>query len=387
MAKTSLQAGTWSSVITCISAVLDIEATARQFGALTRVRKIKSAEGLLRLALMYGPGGQSLASAAALAGDAGIAQLTDKAVEGRLRKMGNWLEHILECLLSRRQADATAIVGGLSLALVDGSVICAPGGGGRWRLHARYDPGQGRFGDLRLTDEHCAEAVNRTAIIAGSTIIMDRGYARVRDFTAVLAAGSDFITRIGWRSLRLLSSDGQVFDPLEHLPPLDEASEHLVYIKGIERPLRLILQRLPAEAAASQRRKRHRKASKAGQRMDPRTDLAAGYLMLLTSLPQTRQQTSTVLSLYRSRWQVELGFKRLKSIGAINKLPAADPDIARAWLLAHLIAAVLTDDLANEIAGFSPSAAQTTADLALAHVAAGTSNPGDSYPAPTTHQI
>jgi hypothetical protein len=51
---------------------------------------------------------------------------------------------------------------------------------------------------------------------------------------------------------------------------------------------------------------------------------------------------------------VELGFKRLKSLGGIDRLPASDPDIARTWLLAHLIAAVLTDELANEIVGFPP---------------------------------
>ena len=34
------------------------------------------------------------------ASDAGIAWLTDKAVEGRLRKMPAWLEHVLAQLLA-----------------------------------------------------------------------------------------------------------------------------------------------------------------------------------------------------------------------------------------------------------------------------------------------
>jgi len=41
--------------------------------------------------------------------------------------------------------------------------------------------------------------------------------------------------------------------------------------------------------------------------------------------------------------------------GGLDKLPSADPVLARTWLLAHLIAAVLTDDLAHEIVGFPPS--------------------------------
>ena len=89
--------------------------------------------------------------------------------------------------------------------------------------------------------------------------------------------------------------------------------------------------------------------------MDPRTATAASYLMLLTSLPAERVPISRVVALYRQRWQVELGFKRLKSIGGIDRLPAADPALARSWLLAHLIAAVLTDQLTCQLVGFPPS--------------------------------
>src|SRR5258708_39963841 len=85
----SLRSGCWSSVVASISRVVDLEATARQFRALVRRRKIRDAEALLRLALIWGPGQQSLREAAALAADAGIAELSDKAGEGPVRKMGD----------------------------------------------------------------------------------------------------------------------------------------------------------------------------------------------------------------------------------------------------------------------------------------------------------
>jgi hypothetical protein len=231
--------GRWSSVKRRISLVVDLESTARGFKALERVRKIKTADALLRLALMYGPGGQSLRSAATLAGDAGIAELSDKAVEGRLRKMGDWLAHILVALLAdQRGAPVPACSGDLDLALVDGSVICAPGKGATWRLHARYDPGRGRFADLVLTDAKAAERVDRTEIGAGKTVVTDRGYARIRNFSAILAAHSDFVTRIGWRSLRLLDTGGLPLDLLSMLPEAEAACEHAVWIKGVARLLR-----------------------------------------------------------------------------------------------------------------------------------------------------
>ena len=57
-----------------------------------------------------------------------------------------------------------------------------------------------------------------------------------------------------------------------------------------------------------------------------------------------------MVALYRTRWQIELAFKRLKSLWHIDKLPTAEPRLARVWLLAHLNAAVLTDQMADQMA-------------------------------------
>jgi len=48
---------------------VELEATARRYGALRRARKLKRAEQLLQLALIYGPGQQSLRSVAAVGVD------------------------------------------------------------------------------------------------------------------------------------------------------------------------------------------------------------------------------------------------------------------------------------------------------------------------------
>ena len=353
----SLLSGTWSAIIATIARSVDLEATAREFQALQRRRKIRTAEALLRLALMWAPGGQSLREAAALAGEAGIAELSDKAVEGRLRTMGNWLGHILAVLLAARLGPGgQAGSEDLALSLVDGSVICAPGKGQDWRLHARYDPGRGRFVDLVMTTTREAEATARTRICPGRVLLMDRGYARVRNFQAVLAARGDFITRLSWGSVKLYDAAGARIDVTALLADASQTREVAVWVKGISRAFRLVIQPLPAEAAERQRTRRMRKANRNGHTINPRTVQAAGFLLLLTSLATPAQPAERIVALYRSRWQVEIGIKRLKTLGGLDALPSADPVLARTWLLAHLIAAVLTDDLANEIVGFPPSA-------------------------------
>jgi hypothetical protein len=130
--------------------------------------------------------------------------------------------------------------------------------------------------------------------------------------------------------------------------------ERPVHLAGLKTPLRLVIAALPPEARAAAQRRVRRRASKTCKRMDPRTETASGYLMLLTSLPAETCPAEQVLRLYRGRWQVELGFKRLKSLGGLDALRAADPALARTWLLAHLIGAVLTEEFASRIAGFSP---------------------------------
>ena len=71
-------------------------------------------------------------------------------------------------------------------------------------------------------------------------------------------------------------------------------------------------------------------------------------------MPQALQSAERIVALYRNRWQIEIGFKRLKTLGGLDRLPASDPALAKTWMLAHLIAAVLTDEIAREIVGFPP---------------------------------
>ena len=78
-----------------------------------------------------------------------------------------------------------------------------------------------------------------------------------------------------------------------------------------------------------------------------------------------------MLEAFRLRWQIELAFKRLKSLLGFDRLPAKGEALARGWLLAHLILALLTEDKFGDVLGFPPSARrQTPADLALAADAA-----------------
>jgi Transposase DDE domain len=119
-------------------------------------------------------------------------------------------------------------------------------------------------------------------------------------------------------------------------------------------PIRLIILRKPPEAVEATRKTLHAQANRKQKVLDPRTLIAAEFLILGTSLPAEDYPAVEVLAAYRLRWQIELAFKRLKSLLHIDKLPARTDLGARSWLYPHLILALLCDDLSQVFLGLSP---------------------------------
>jgi len=72
------------------------------------------------------------------------------------------------------------------------------------------------------------------------------------------------------------------------------------------------------------------------------------------SLPTEGYPAGEVLMVYRLRWQIELAFKRLKSLLRMDRIPTQTERASRSWLTAHLILALLCDDLGQEVLASSP---------------------------------
>ncbi len=117
---------------------------------------------------------------------------------------------------------------------------------------------------------------------------------------------------------------------------------------------RVVATRLPAPLAAKAERRVTKNAAKKGKELDPRTLQAAHFVMVFTTLPATQLSPSGVLELYRYRWQIELAFKRLKQLLKLGRLPHKSPNIARAWILAKLVVALLLETLYRNARVFSP---------------------------------
>ncbi len=78
-------------------------------------------------------------------------------------------------------------------------------------------------------------------------------------------------------------------------------------------------------------------------------------MLLLTSLPEDEYSAEQVADCYRLRWQIELAFKRLKSLLHLDALRAKEPELAKAWIFANLLAAFLIDDIIQPSLDFPPT--------------------------------
>jgi IS4 transposase len=116
---------------------------------------------------------------------------------------------------------------------------------------------------------------------------------------------------------------------------------------------RLIAVKRSAQAARLARLRLKRRASRKQTKVSRESWKGAQYFAVWTSLPETFS-ASAVLELYRLRWQVEVAFKRMKSILGLGHLPKKDPASARAWLHGKLFVSLLVERMVEAANAFSP---------------------------------
>jgi hypothetical protein len=359
----------WPEVSARLPADFDLETTARLRGAFTRARAIKKPETLLRLALAYGGLGMSLREVCTWAEAGDIARLSDPSLLERLCKAAPWLGDIVAALIAEQAKMPAARWAGYRLRALDGTTICEPGAGGiTWRLHVGYDLATGQVDQLELTDAHGAEKLQRLTYRSGDIVLGDRGYAKPRDLRPVMDAGADFIVRTGWNALRLLQANGDPFDLFAALAAQSQQEGEVpvcihegTQVQPLEPlMLRLVIRRKDPKQAQAEQERLLKGARKRGKQPDPRSLEAAKYILLLTSLPAKAFPPAEILTLYRFRWQIELAFKRFKSLAGLDLLPAKKPELAQAWIYARLIVAIIAEQIAGQVPDSSPSGPENT---------------------------
>jgi hypothetical protein len=348
METTAIVETEWQYVLNMMPA--DLEQSAVQKLALQRRRQVSSAGDLLRLALCYGLCDFSLRQTAAWAELIGLGSLSNVAVLKRLRGGSDWLGHLILRWLQDR--GLTANVPPLAVRVVDATTISAPGSKGTdWRLHLGLDLAALRIRTMEVTGPEEGETLRRHTVARGEIVLADGGYAHREGVASVLDDGGHVVVRINWQNFPLETRRGTLLDVLTCLEMLEagEIGDWQVQFRVNKRvyPVRLVALRVSQAAARrAQKRLRHTAARK-GRQVDARSLRAAHFVYLITDMRQEALPAAETLELYRLRWQIEMAFKRLKGIVQLDHVRAKHEQLARTYLYAKLLGALIVDELCH----------------------------------------
>lgn len=345
---------------------------ARELQAFRRARGIENPRALLRVMLIHLAEGCGLRETAARASLAGIAEVSDVALLKRLRSCARWFEWLAQGVREAPElrggtpAAAQGIMGARALKVVDGSVVSEPGvTGSKWRLHYSISLPQLQCQEVHLGPSDDGETLRRFQVKRGDVFMADRGYAHPGGIAYVKQHGGDVIVRMNLVTLPLSEpQSGERLDVLKHVRQLKvgQAGSWPAVLPvrtrrggkvGETIPGRLCAVRKSAAAAQKSRQRVRRESQRNGTQVQPQTLEAAEYILIFTTLP-IDVSAEEVMNVYRLRWQIELEFKRLKSLVQLGHLKKHDPEAARSWLQGKLLVALLLARLIAHAERVSP---------------------------------
>ncbi len=332
----------------------DLEVQARQLKAFQRARGVPSALVLLRGLLSYVLSHSSLRELSAWSRLIGLTStvMSGQAWHKRLLASADWLLWLFNARLSA----PTRSFRGQShrILLVDAThVSCRDKRADTWRLHCAYDLLAGRLAWVRISTQYVGEAFAHLLLHVGDIVVGDGAYSRAKQLLAVAAAHAFCLVRYSAAHLPLYAPFAPAWTR-EHrldvpawvrpLPPGLYERRTMVVEQQDCLPVRLIALVLPQEQAEALRRQKQRQARDKGRKLSEEALFLAGFVLLVSTLPQAQWSAEQLVDLYRARWQIEVLFKRIKEVLSLHCLPAQTPLSAQAMICALLVAWMLIED-------------------------------------------
>lgn len=333
---------------------------AKETGALLRSRKF-TPDNLLRSLLIHLADGCSLRETSVRTKLGDIAKVSDVALLKRLNASGEWFRRMSLGLRNRWviQPSETLLCSEYRIRLIDGSTVSEPGAtGSTWRIHYSVQLSTLQCDEVHVTATSIGESFERFEIAPGDLLIGDRGFGNRTNVRYATDRGGFVLVRINATNLPLHLPDGGKFELLPHLRTLSGSRIGDWDVVVTCRDGKIINGRVCAikknkEAARIAKEKAARESKKQGHVVKPETLESAEYIFVFTTLPKTCS-ASVVLETYRARWQIELAFKRLKSLLGLGHLKKMDPEGAKAWLHGKLFVAMLIEAMIACGETFSP---------------------------------
>ena len=180
------------------------------------------------------------------------------------------------------------------------------------------------------------------ALPAGSLPLFDLGYFAVASLAALVARGQHVLSRLLTQTTLATPAGERVLLTALLAATRGRTRDCPILLGAKERfPCRLLAQRLPDDAAALRLARQAEAARAAGTPLPRDARPRSHWLLLVTSLPADQLTLDEAFVLYRLRWQVELLFKRWKSLGLMATWRSTRPARILCEVYAKLLAALV----------------------------------------------
>ena len=328
-------------------------------GALKGLRKDKSAENLLRVLLMHLGCGHSLRETVIRARKAELAHLSSVALWKRLRKSQEWLRALCVELFRERGVQLSGEKG-RQVRAIDATTVKEPGrSGSLWRIHYSVRLPALACDFFRLTETQgpgTGETLRQFPIRRGDSLLADRGYSTANGIGHVAQAGGRVTVRVNTGSISFRTEGGRRFDLLERVGEVSKTGDVRAWPVQVASPQGLLV---PGRVCALRKTEEATEIAQEGirkqaRKVRPETLEFAKFVIVFTTLGEEGYPAEEVLELYRLRWQVELVFRRFKSLAQLGHLPKQDDESAKAWLYGKLLVALLVEKLISHALAVSP---------------------------------
>jgi len=294
------------------------QSQAKQLGALRRCRKFASPEELLRTLLIHLAEGCSLRTTAVKPGWGLLPPFSDVTIMNRLKASSEWLRWLAVNLKQEWINQRSTIVEEkkLSLKIVDATTICEPGANrDNLEIHYAISLPSLRCEEVQLTSPKTGESFCVFSVSPGDIFLADRGYCQGPGIAYVVKNGGHVLLRIKY-SLALYEAPEKRWDVFTHLRQLKvgEVGDWPVQLETAAGliPGRVCAMKKSEAAAAKARKEIAKEAKRKGKTVQPKNLGSGGIYMVFTTI--NNLAAADVLEIYRLRWQIELVFKRLKSL-------------------------------------------------------------------------
>ncbi|GHU97216.1 hypothetical protein FACS189483_02500 [Spirochaetia bacterium] len=208
--------------------------------------------------------------------------------------------------------------------------------------------------ELKVTDIKTGEALtNFTRFGKNDIVIGDRGYGTMPGMRYLQEQKSGFVLRLRANAFTAYNEHGRKIDLLGRLKGLKAGESRSFEVRYLHEgeyvPLRICAMRKDrdSERAGLKRLKKENQHKRHGAEVSELRSAYNRYIIVATSLAEI-VSAAQVLELYRMRWQIELVFKRLKSLFRYNEIPVKLDQTAYAWFYGKLLLAALCERLVNE---------------------------------------